>query len=62
MPNLKTQTNRKLYIDIIKKMSAEDRLKKTFELSQMTKTLFYESFKQKYAHLEPKTLHQKYME
>jgi hypothetical protein len=62
MTNIKNQPNRKIYIDIIKQMTAEERLMKTFELSQMVKSLFYESFKKKYAYLDPYTLNQKYLE
>ena len=60
--NLKKQLNRQIYVSIIKNKSPEQRLLKTFELSQMIKTLFYESFKQKYSHLDPSALHKKYLE
>lgn len=61
MKNIKPQPNRQLYIQVLKKMSAEQRLLKTFELSDMVKTLFRENLRLRFPDLNEQEFHAEYL-
>lgn len=45
---LKPEPNRKLYIEILRKMTPEQRLKKAFELSEFTRKLFMAGIRERF--------------
>lgn len=45
---LKPEPNRKLYIEILRKMTPEQRLKKTFELSEFARKLFMKGIRKRF--------------
>lgn len=46
--DLKPEPNRKIYIEILKKMTPEQRLMKSFELTEMSKNLFLQGLKKRF--------------
>lgn len=53
--------SRKVYIDILKKMSPEQRLLKTFELTEFGKDLFFTGLKERYADLSEEEVRKIYI-
>lgn len=48
---LKPRPNHKIYLETLRKMSAEQKLMKVFELSSLSKNLFKEGLKKTYGNL-----------
>ncbi len=58
MVDIKPRPNHKLYIQILRRMTPEQRLAKAFELSEFSKQLFVQGLRQRYPHLpEPEFRH-----
>ena len=55
--DMKKRLNRKKYIDILKKMSAEQKLLKIFELSEFTKKLFIHGLRKRYPNIDDQEFH-----
>lgn len=49
--NLKKSQNHKLYIQVLRRMSAERRLLKAFELSEWANQLFIHGLRKRFPHL-----------
>lgn len=47
----KMEKNRKIYIDVLRRMTPEQRLKKAFEISEFTKQLSICGFRKRYSNL-----------
>jgi len=52
--NLKKQPNHKKYIQILRKMTPEERLMKAFELSELSKQLFIHGLRKRFPDLDEK--------
>jgi hypothetical protein len=59
---MKKRLNHKKYIEILKKMSPEQKLLKMFELSEYSKKLFWYGLKNKYPDLADDKLKKIYLE
>lgn len=51
MTGLKPQPNHRIYLETLRKMSAEQKLLKVFELSSLSKSLFKEGLRRTYSNL-----------
>ncbi len=60
--NPKQEPNRKLYLEILRRMTPEQRLAKAFELSDMARDLFRQGLKARFPHLDDAAFHQLYLE
>lgn len=49
--NIKKRPNHKIYIQVLRRMSAEERLLKAFELSEFANQLFIQGLHTRYANL-----------
>ena len=54
----KPRPNEALYIDILRRMTPEQRLRKTFELSTMVKEIFLQGLRRRHPNLGPAEFHQ----
>lgn len=54
---LKPQPNHKIYLETLRKMSAEQKLLKVFELSSLSKNLFKEGLRKTYGNLSDEHFH-----
>jgi hypothetical protein len=61
MRDIKPRPNRQLYLQILKNMTPEQRLLKTFELSDMTKNLFRESLRERFPDLDDQEFHKEFL-
>lgn len=50
---MKPRRNHGVYLRILRGMSAEDRLRKAFELSDLSRSLFAHGLRRAFPHLEP---------
>lgn len=53
MTNSKPRPNHRRYIEILRKMTPEQRLMKAFELSELSKTLFIDGLKKRFPDATP---------
>lgn len=60
--DLKPRPNHHIYIEILRKMSPEQKLIKTFELSQLGKQLFLQGLRQRYPELPETEIKKIYLE
>ena len=60
--NIKKRPNHKLYIQVLRKMSPEQRLLKAFELSEFANQLFIQGLHTRYPNLSDEEYTQKYLE
>jgi hypothetical protein len=58
----KPRPNHERYIEILRRMSPGERLKKAFELSDMTKQLFRQGLRQRFPDLTDVAFHRLYLE
>ncbi len=58
----KPQPNRSLYIQILRQMTPEQRLRKAFELSEMSKDLFKQGLRKRFPDLSEEEFHKLYLE
>ena len=54
----KPRPNHQLYLEVLRKMTPEQRLLKAFELSEFTKTLFKHGLRLRFPDATPEELHQ----
>ncbi len=60
--DIKPRPNHLLYLQILKKMPAEKRLEKVFELSAMTKTLFLQGLSKRFPKKTEREIKDLYLE
>ena len=58
----KPRPNHQLYIQILRRMTPEQKLQKVFELSEMVKSLFREGLRQRFPDATEEELHRIYLE
>ena len=56
--DMKTHPNHRIYLETLRRMSPEARLRKAFELSAFTKTLFIHGLRRRFPHLNEREIHQ----
>ena len=54
--NLKKQPNHKKYIQVLRRMTPEERLLKAFELSEFSKQRFVHRLRKRFPHLDEKEI------
>jgi hypothetical protein len=54
--NLKAQPNRRIYVEVLRRMTPEERLSKAFELSDMTREALRAGLAQRYPDATPQEL------
>lgn len=54
--------NRTLYLEILRRMTPEQRLLKAFELTEFSRALFFEGLKKRFPDLSDKEIHKIYLE
>ena len=59
--NVKERPNHKLYIQVLRHMSPEARLLKSFELSQFSRQLFIDGLRKRFPHLTEDELKRVYL-
>ena len=57
----KPHPNHKLYIQILRRMTPEQRLMKAFELSEMSKSLFRQGLRERFPDLSEEDFHQLFL-
>ena len=60
--SIKQNPNHSLYIRALRRMSAEARLKKAFELTEFSKQLFLHGLRRRFPDLTEEELHKLYLE
>ncbi len=60
--NPKPRPNHRLYLEILRGMTPEQRLIKALELSDMARQLFRQGLRRRFAHLSEPQLHRLYLE
>lgn len=60
--DIKPEPNRKLYIEILRKMTPQQRLLKSFELTAMSKSLFLQGLKKRFPDKNEKEIKEIYLE
>ena len=58
----KPRPNHRLYLEILRGMTVEQKLQKVFELSEMTKSLFREGLRKRFPDATEEELHRIYLE
>jgi hypothetical protein len=58
----KPRPQHEAYIEVLRKMTPQQRLAKAFEMSAFTKMLFLEGLKRRFPELSPAELHQLYLD
>jgi hypothetical protein len=60
--NIKPHPNHDLYLKVLQQMTAEERLKKVFELSAMTKVLFLHGLRRRFPTKSEEEIRNLYLE
>ena len=60
--DIKKRPNHKQYIEILRRMTPEQRLMKAFELSKFSKKLFIHGLRKRFPNLSEEEFHKLYME
>jgi hypothetical protein len=58
----KPKPNEKLYLEVLRRMTPEQRLRQAFELSEMTRQLFHYGLRQRFPDLSEQELHNLFLE
>ncbi len=58
----KPRPNHQRYIEVLRRMPSGERLKKAFELSDLTKRLFRQGLKKRFPDLSDEAFHRLYLE
>lgn len=56
--DIKNRPNHKIYIQVLRRMSPEQRLLKAFELSEFARALFVHGLRKRYPNLDEKDFHE----
>ncbi len=59
---IKPRPGHREYIKVLRRMSPQQRLKKAFEMSRLTKQLFKQGLRKRFPNLSEDELHQLYLE
>ena len=57
----KPRPNRRAYLEVLKRMTPEQRVQKSFELSEFTKQLYMDGLRDRFPHLDETELRQVYL-
>lgn len=57
----KPRPHHRIYIDILRRMTPEQRLEKAFELSEMSKSLFHQGLRKRFPDLPEEEFHQLFL-
>ena len=60
--NPKSRPNHRIYLEILRSMTPEQKLMKVFELSRLGKELFLEGLRKRFPTATPQELHRIYLE
>jgi hypothetical protein len=55
--NIKPRPNHRLYIEVLRRMTPEQRLNKAFELSAFSKALFLQGLRKRFPDASPEEFH-----
>ena len=58
----KDQPNHRAYLEVLRRMTPEQRIAKAFELSEMTRTLFRQGLRERFPDLPEERFHALYLE
>jgi hypothetical protein len=58
----KPKPNEELYLEVLRRMTPEQRLRQAFELSEMTRQLFRHGLRQRFPDLSEEELHKIFLE
>jgi DNA-binding MarR family transcriptional regulator len=58
----KPQPNQERYLEVLRSMSPADRLRKAFELTEMSRRLFRQGLRKRFPNLSEAELHRLYIE
>ena len=58
----KSRPNRSQYIEVLRRMTPQQRLAKAFELSELTKRLFKQGLRKRFPELSDEAFHRLYLE
>ncbi len=61
-PGHKPQPNHRMYLEVLRRMTPEQRIAKAFELSDMTKELFRQGLRERFPALPEDQFHALYLE
>ena len=59
---MKPRPNHRIYIDVLRRMTAEERLLKAFELTEVTRQLFLDGLRQRHPDLSEEALRALYLQ
>lgn len=59
--DIKPRSNHKIYIETLRRMTPEQRVKKAFELSEFSKSLFKQGLRKQFPDLSEEEFHQLYL-
>lgn len=62
MADIKPRPNHQLYLEVLRKMTPEQRLMKAFELSEMSKQLFMQGLRSRFPEKSEQEIKQIYLE
>jgi hypothetical protein len=62
MPDIKPHPHRDMYLESLRRMTSEQRLRKAFELSEMSKELFRQGLRRRYPNLSDEEFHRVFLE
>ena len=60
--NIKERPNHELYIQALRRMSPDARLRKTFELSEFSRQLFLQGLRKRFPNLSDREINKLYLE
>ena len=58
----KSHPNHRVYLEVLQRMTPEQRIAKAFELSEMTRTLFRQGLRERFPNLPEAQFHALYLE
>ncbi len=59
--DIKPRPNRRRYIEVLRRMSPEERLKKAFELGEFTRSLFKQGLRERFPDKSEAEIHEIYV-
>jgi hypothetical protein len=60
--NPKPRPNHRAYLEILRAMTPEEKLRKVFELSELGKTLFLQGLRKRFPEASPEELHRIFLD
>lgn len=59
---MKQRPNHRIYLELLRRLSPEDRLRKAFELSDLARALFRQGLRSRFPNLSEDDLHRLYLD